>query len=131
VVEHEPFGSDVEQAELTAVEAGEAGAGLAGGEGGVEIGRGYAGSSELRDLIVHERDEWRDDDGEAAVGPDERGELKAHRLAAAGGQDGEDIATAEMRFDDLALERTEAVVAEGGAESVEEQGKTKDFRRCM
>ena len=102
-VEHEALRRDVEQAILAAMQAAQARAGLVGVERGIEKGRGDAAGLQLVDLVLHQRDERRDDDGEA--GPGEGGELEAERLAAAGRQQGEDIVAGERSLDDFALQR--------------------------
>ena len=61
-------------------------------EVGVDERGGDADGLERFDLILHERDEGRDDDGAADL---ECGEDVADALAAAGGHDGEDIALVE------------------------------------
>lgn len=50
-------------------------------------GRGDAGESQAGDLVLHQRDQGRDDEGEATG--DERRHLVAEALAATGGEDGE------------------------------------------
>jgi hypothetical protein len=58
--------------------------------------------------------------------------LETQGLAAAGGQEGEDIAPREVGVHDFTLERAKAVVTEGEAERVEEFGQgasTKENRR--
>jgi hypothetical protein len=63
-------------------------------ERGVEKRGGDAAGLELVDLILHQRDERRDDDGEA--GAREGGQLEAEGFAAAGGEEGEHIAPASV-----------------------------------
>src|SRR5690606_26058494 len=99
---------------LAAVQAGEARARGGGVERGVEVGGGDARGLKLVDLILHQRDQRRDDDGEP--GAVQRGQLETHRLAAAGRKEGEDVPTGEGGLDDLTLERAESVVAENGVE---------------
>jgi hypothetical protein len=118
VIEHEALRSDVEQAVFAAVEAGEAGAGGGRIEGGIQEGGGDTGSLHLIDLIFHQSDEGRDDDGEPAAV--QSGELETHRLAAPGGEEGKHITASEGGFDDFALERAELFVTEGGAQGVKE-----------
>ena len=117
VVEHQALGGDVEQSKLAAVQAAQSGARLVGIEGGIQVGGGDPGGLELVHLILHQRDEGRDHDGETR--PQQGGELETERLAPTGGQQGEDIAAGEGGLDDLALQRVEAAVAEGGLESKE------------
>ena len=120
VIEHEALGGDVEETPFVAVEAGETRAGLGGRKRGVEKGCGDAGGLELVHLVLHQRDERGDDDGQA--GAVEGGDLKAEGFAASGGEECEDIAAGEGGFDDVALERAELGVTEGGVEGVEEFG---------
>src|SRR5690606_14283973 len=61
-------------------------------------------------LVLHQGDEWRDDNGESA-GEDRR-HLVAGRLPAARGQYGKRIALREHRGDNLRLTGAEIIVAE-------------------
>jgi hypothetical protein len=94
------------------MQAAETGAGFFSAEGGVEKCRGDAAGLERVDLILHEGDQRRDDDGEAVAG--EGGELEAKRLAATGGEEGEHVFSDEIGLDDFALEGAERGVAESG-----------------
>jgi hypothetical protein len=91
----------------------------------VKARRRHAVADERVDLILHQRDQRRDDDGEAAV-VREGGNLKAERLAAAGRQDDERIAAGENRIHRLALHRPERRVApvalEEGEQRIGHQG---------
>ena len=62
------------------------------------------------ELIFHQRDERRDDDGRA--GQQHRGQLIAQRLAGAGRQNGERVFAVQHAPDDLFLARLEVLVAE-------------------
>ena len=119
-LEHEPFGRGVEQAILAAVQAAEPRACLGSVERGIEKRRRHAARLELIDLILHERDQRRDDDREAVA--HERGELETKRLATTGGQQREHILAGESRLANLALERAERRIAEGGFERMQEIG---------
>src|SRR6266446_2376771 len=55
---------------------------LVRGSGGVQAGSGNAHLEELRDLVLHQGDEWGDEDGDAGV--EHGGKLVAERFAAAG-----------------------------------------------
>ena len=123
VVEEQAFRRDVEQAPFVPVEAAETRAGFLGGKGGVEVGRGDTGGLQLVNLVLHQRDERRDDDRQA--GTDEGGKLEAEGFAATGGQEREGVAACEMGFDDLALQRTECAVAEGSLERSRSSGTGK------
>ena len=119
LLEHEALGGYVEKSKLAAVEAGHAGAGFGGREGGIqECGRN-AGRLKLIDLIFHQGDERGDYDGESPVGPDEGGELEAHRLATAGGEQGKGITPREVTLDDLPLERAKFVVSKDSVQRIE------------
>ncbi len=76
----------------------------------VEGRGGDAEAAHLLHLVAHQRDQRRDDDGERAV--DDRRQLVAHRLAAAGRHDGEHVLAGEHGGDDLGLAGAEIVVAE-------------------
>jgi hypothetical protein len=62
------------------------------------------------DLVLHQGDEGRDHDREAAQ--HEGGYLKADGLAAAGRQHGERVSALQHRVDDRRLGRTEVRIAE-------------------
>ena len=122
----EPLGRDVEQVEL----AGEVGA-LDSGRArpacwrGVEVGGAHADAHEGVDLVVHERDERRDDDAGALA--QQRGDLVAEALAAAGRHEHDRVAAAGDLVDDLGLLAAEGVVAEDG---VQRLGGGGELRRC-
>ena len=118
VVQHQPLRRDVEQPPLAAVQSGQARARLRPRQAGVEIRRGHAGRLELVDLVLHQRDQRRDDDGQAD--PMQGRHLEAKRLPAAGRKQGKDIAARQARLDDLPLERAEFRIAEGGVEGLEQ-----------
>ena len=61
-------------------------------------------------LVLHERDERRDDD--AGARPDKRGDLVAQRLAAAGRHQDQRVAAPDDVLDDLLLLPAERLVAE-------------------
>ena len=113
----EALGRDVQQPQLAGGGARERGA--VGGR--VLLGvdeRGAAGHRALErlDLVLHERDERRDDEREVVA--QQRGELVAERLAGAGGHDHEQVAVGQRGADRLGLagpEGAEAeVLAQGG-----------------
>ena len=62
------------------------------------------------DLILHQRDERRNDD--AGAPPDESRDLVAQRFAAAGRHQSQAIAAVEDGGNDIALQRPETLVAE-------------------
>ena len=105
----------VEQLEPALVEGGEGLLGLLGvGLRGERPG-GDAGGAERPDLVAHQRDQRRDDEGDAR--PGQRRQLVAERLAAAGRHDREHVAPGLDRGDDLLLAGTEV----GEAEDLPEQ----------
>ena len=67
--------------------------------------------AELADLVLHQRDQRRDHDGQAVE--QERGQLVAERLAAAGRHHDQRVLTLQDAGDDLGLEREELREAEG------------------
>src|SRR6266704_1952373 len=67
----------------------------------IEAGRFHARFAQRRHLVVHQRDQGRDDD--AAALAHQRRDLKAQRLAAAGGHQHQRIAAVRDVLDDLAL----------------------------
>ena len=69
------------------------------------------------DLVLHQRDQRRDDHPDAR--PDQRRDLVAQRLAAAGRHQHQRVAAADDVVDDLLLLAAEGVVAEDPAEHVE------------
>ena len=77
----------------------------------VERRRGDAIAAQLRHLIAHQRDERRHHDGEAVT--NERRQLIAQRLAAAGRHHRQHVATVENGADDIALPRPKGLEAEG------------------
>ena len=108
--EHQPLGRDVEQAVFAVVQSAQARAGFFRGERRIEECGGDAAGLQSVDLVFHQRDQRRDDDGEA--GADERGQLEAERFAAAGGQHGEDVFAGEGVADDFLLQRAKRGEAE-------------------
>jgi hypothetical protein len=74
--------------------------------------------AELRDLVLHEGDQGRDDDGGAVIVEDGR-ELVAEGFASAGGHDDADIAAGIECADDFFLAGAEGVVAPVALERVE------------
>ncbi len=69
------------------------------------------------DLVLHQRDQRRDDHADAV--PDQRRDLVAQRLAAAGRHQHQGVAAADDVLDDLALLAAERVVPEDPAQDIE------------
>jgi len=80
----------------------------------MDAGYAEAERGELRGLVIHEGDEWGDDEGCAASG--ERGKLIAEGFARAGGHDEKDVAAVGCGFTDLLLVGAEVAVAEDAVE---------------
>ena len=80
-----PLGRDEEEVERAGEVIAAGGAGVVAGEVGVDAGDAQAGGGELGGLVVHERDERRDDQRGAGAG--DGGKLVAEGLAGAGGHD--------------------------------------------
>ena len=100
----EPLGRDVEQPQVTArgaLERPAVGRRVLLGVDQADV----AGRDPLDrlHLVLHQRDQRRDDDRE--VGPHERRQLVAERLARAGRHDHQHVATVHRRLDRLALAR--------------------------
>ena len=70
-----------------------------------------AGGAQLLDLVLHQRDERRDNHGQTVE--QQRRDLVAQRFAAAGGHDRQRVAAGQDVLDHFALQRAEGVVAEG------------------
>ena len=107
---------DVEQLETPVAQAVGDGAHLVRVEARVEPRRVDALAREEVDLILHQRDQRRDDDRHAVE--QQRGQLVAEALARAGREDRERGAAGEQRLDDLLLAGAELCVAEAGGENL-------------
>ena len=105
----EPLGRNVDQAVPSVADAGSDRRAFLGRERAVEPGRVDAVGDERVDLIFHQRDERRHDERQTVA--HERGRLKTQRLAAAGREHDERVASGEDRVHRLALQRTERRVA--------------------
>src|SRR2546425_5141640 len=100
---------DVEQVVAAGAEAAEHLRALRRRLAAVEVRGGHACLAKTVDLVLHERDERRDDDGQALQM--RGGRLVAERFAAARGEHDDGIAPVEDGGDGFALQRKEAVVA--------------------
>ena len=112
----EAFGGDIEKLEAAGLRFGHDLRLVLARNRGVDGGSGHAGSAEGIDLVLHQREEGRDDERDAGPG-DESGHLVADALAAAGRQDGERVLPIEDGRDDFGLAGAELLVAEGFAEN--------------
>ena len=110
----EPLGRHVEELQPAGVEGGEDLLGLLAARLRGQRPGGDPGGAQRADLVAHQRDQRRDDEGDA--GPGEGGKLVAERLAAAGRHDGEDVAAGLDGVDDLLLAGAELGKAEDLAE---------------
>ena len=119
----EPLGRDVEQVEL----AGEVGALDPRPFGrllaGVQVGGAHAVAHEGVDLVVHERDERRHHHARALA--QQRRDLVAEALAAAGRHEHDRVAAARDLRDDLGLLAAERVVAEDGVQRLGGRGEAR------
>ncbi len=109
----QPFRRDINQPQLAARDALEHGAVFVGIVGGVERRGGDAIAAQLRDLVAHQRDQWRHHDGEPVA--QQRRKLVAQRLAAAGRHHRQHVAAVENGGNDLGLAGPECPEAEGFA----------------
>ena len=87
-----------------------------GGGGGIQPLRRHARLLQGGDLVGHQRDQRRDDEAEA--GPDQRRDLVAQALAAAGRQHRQRAAPGQHLADHAGLQAAEIGVAEGAAQDV-------------
>ncbi len=108
---HQPFGRGIEQTKLALVQPAQARAGFLRLERGIQKRGGHAAGLEGVHLVFHQRDEGRNDDGQA--GPGQGGQLETERFAAAGGQEREDVASRQRVADDFFLQRAKRGEAEG------------------
>ena len=108
-IAHQPLGRDVEQPQPPVAERRQRRRALVGGRGAVETRRRHAALDQAVDLVLHQRDERRDDERDAGRVADQRRRLKADRFAAAGRHDDEAVAAIEDGVDRLPLQRTKAL----------------------
>ena len=113
----QPLRRDVEQIELAGDELCLDGGGLARRQRGIEDRGLDAGLEQARDLVAHQRDQRRDHD--AAALAQQRRQLIAQRLAAAGRHQHQAIAAIGNVADDLLLRAAKAGQAEHGVEQSE------------
>ena len=113
---HQPLGRQIEQAHLATRDPPPDGDVLVAVLCGVDAFGGHPGELECRHLVLHQRHQRRDDDGQPAARQSRH--LVAQRLPRPGGHDGQHIAPIEKCGDDTLLAGPEALVAEGLAENV-------------
>jgi hypothetical protein len=127
VVTQQPFGRDVEKSERSLVEAACDPPALIGIGGGIEARRLDPGLAQLGDLVAHQRDQRRNDEGEAAA--DNRGELEAERLAAARRHDCEHVLARERGGEDILLSGTKVREPEDGRQRRPRLSHLRGIRR--
>ena len=110
------LGRDVQQVDVAGAQAPLDRRRLGAAQRRVEEGRTDADFIERRHLVLHQRDERRDDDTDA--GARQRRNLVAQGLAAPRGHEHQRIEAVEHGRDHLLLEAAEAVVAEDLAENL-------------
>ena len=115
---HQPLRRNVEQAQAAVAQLPVGFRGLGARRRRIERARRHAVQAQRGDLVAHERDQRRDDDGQAVAR--QRRNLVAQRLAGAGRHDGEHILALHQRRDDLRLAGPET----GEAESVFQDGES-------
>jgi hypothetical protein len=108
-VHHQALGRQIQQLHAAAGDRPHHRGALGRRLAAVEHGGRHAGLAQAVDLVLHERDQRRDDDREAA--PMGGGRLVAERLAAAGREHHEGIAPVEHAGDRVFLQREKAIVA--------------------
>ena len=104
------LGRDVEQVELAREQVSAYGARFLGGRGRVPERGAHTEQPQRLDLVVHERDERRDDDADA--GPHQRRQLVAQRLAAAGRHQHHGVVAGDHALDDRLLRTAERAESE-------------------
>ena len=114
---HQPLGRDVDEIEIAGAHRPLDVRRFAGIEARIEIGRAHADLAQRIDLVLHQRDQRRDHDAEAR--PQQRRDLIAQRLAAAGRHQHQRIAARRHMRDDLGLLAAEFGIAEGLAQQRE------------
>ena len=113
VVAQQPFGRNIEQPERAVVEALRRPAPFVGVGGGIEARRLDPKLAQLRHLVAHQRDQRRNNQGQAAA--DDRRQLEAQRLAAACRHHRQHVLAGKCGAEDVLLPGTEV-------------GKAKDVR---
>ena len=112
----EPLGGHVQQLEKTRAEPFGDLACFRKGKRGVQPGRLDAPAAQKVDLVLHQRDERRDDQGDTLQR--QGGKLVAERLAAAGREDGQRRLPGQQRLDHRPLAGAELREAKRGVEQI-------------
>ena len=111
---HQPLRRDVEQVERPCAGAALDRPDFVEGEGRVQVCGAHPGLEQRVHLVLHQRDEGRDDHRDAV--PEQGGDLVAQGLAAAGGHEHQAVAPARDVLDDRLLLASERAVSEDAAE---------------
>ena len=106
----QPFRGDIEQTHRSVLYGGADSALLLLSQRAIETGRGYTPRRGGFDLVLHQGDQGRDDDAQAAE--HHGGHLKADGLPAPGGENGESVLPVQNGVDDGCLSRPEVGIAE-------------------
>ena len=111
---HQPLGRHVDEVQPARRQIALDLCGLGTGERGVQVGGAHAGFFQRGDLILHQRDQRRDNNARAlsAPVPHKRRDLVAEGFAAARGHQHQAIAAVGHVGDDLRLRAAERAVAE-------------------
>jgi len=104
------LGRGIDQFEFATQDRGHAPAALVGLQAGIDKGRAQAKLGQGVDLVFHQGNERRDDQGGAAQKP--RRNLEGDRLTRARGHDAHAVAAGENGADDRLLARPERRIAE-------------------
>ena len=123
----QPLRRDIEQIEIAGEQPRLDRGGLLAGQRGIQHRRLDAGLEQARDLVAHQRDQRRDHD--AAALAQQRRQLVAQRLAAAGRHQHQAIAAVGDMADDLFLRAAKAGQAEHGIQHRKRVG-TVSVRRA-
>ena len=114
---HEPLGGEVEQVVVPGQQSALHGSGLFEVQGGVQVRGADAHRLQGLHLVLHQRDQRGDDD--AGAFPQDRRDLVAQGLPAAGGHQHDGVAPGGDPVDDRGLVPAEGVVAEDGAQDLQ------------
>ena len=115
VVAQQPFRRNIEKPERAVVQAARHPSPLVVVGGGIEARRLDPKFAQLGDLVAHQRDQRRDNEGQAAA--DDRRKLEAQRLAAACRHHRQHVFASERGGEDIFLPRTEVGKAKDGRQS--------------
>ena len=111
---HQPLGRDIEQIEGPVANGALDLGGLAGRQPRIEGRRAHPRLAQRVDLVLHQRDQRRHDDADART--QQRRDLVAQRLAAAGRHQHDGVAADDDVFDNRKLLAAEAVKPENLAQ---------------